>query len=723
MAELQQSEWQQMNDDYVSASVAWIRALLAERVPVPKPLPVKKKSRGLFSWLLGSEQEASIPPVELPRYSELTSVEAKEKLDELNRRFFESKHLPALEILGRKFGLSSFELKIIQLCLAFELDTSIGWLCGLIQDKPYRSYPTFGLAMTLLGDPEWSATPPGGRLRTFGLVDVQEGSSTPFVAGDVRLREPLLHYLRGIPALDPYLGRYLTRLPVPRERAAGTQKNAQLLALAKSIQATESSFVVVQFLGNYQDSSEQAAVLSQMFQRTPYSIGVDSLPSSLEELKQFGSLWNRDSRLFELALVVNFSGSKDPSSETRLRSFLSLLNDSTSLVCVLTEDRLELNIDDEQIFEVKPPDVSDQRVMWLSLLPKKLAERVQVAGELSRQFSVRPELAQQLVEIAIAEVGEDLGEFTVALRGQCNVANRPRLQGLAQRIDCKANWDDLILPQQPQQILDQLVDQVRYRYRVYDEWGLANRLNRGLGVSAMFAGDSGTGKTMAAEIIAGELGLDLYRVDLSSVVNKYIGETEKHLRRLFDAFESCGAVLFFDECDALFGKRSEVKDSHDRYANIEINYLLQRLESYRGVAILATNNRGAIDKAFLRRLRFVVNFPMPELADRAKIWKRHLGVDVHELSQEAHTLSLVERPGAIDFGRLAQFPLSGGNIQSIVMNAAFRAAARSSEAFVNMPDLLDATRDEYLKLDRPLSEAQFRWIDPTPIPPMQKVLT
>jgi hypothetical protein len=576
--------------------------------------------------------------------------------------------------------------------------------------------------MTLLGDPEWSATPPGGRLRTLGLVDVQEGSSTPFVACDVRLREPLLHYLRGIPALDPYLGRYLTRLPVPRERAAGTQKNARLLALAKSIQASESSFVVVQFLGNYQDSSEQAVVLSQMFHRTPYSIGVDSLPSSLEELKQFGSLWNRDSRLLELALVVNFSSSKDPSSETRLRSFLSLLNDSASLVCVLTEDRLELNIDDEQIFEVKPPDVSDQRVMWLSLLPKKLAERVQVAGELSRQFSVRPELAQQLVETAIAEVGEDLGEFTVALRSQCNVANRPRLQGLAQRIDCKANWDDLVLPQQPRQILDQLVDQVRYRYRVYDEWGLANRLNRGLGVSAMFAGDSGTGKTMAAEIIAGELGLDLYRVDLSSVVNKYIGETEKHLRRLFDAFESCGAVLFFDECDALFGKRSEVKDSHDRYANIEINYLLQRLESYRGVAILATNNRGAIDKAFLRRLRFVVNFPMPELADREKIWKRHLGVDVHESSQE-DTLSLVERPGAIDFGRLAQFPLSGGNIQSIVMNAAFRAAARSSEAFVTMPDLLDATRDEYLKLDRPISEAQFRWIEPTPIPPMQKVLT
>jgi len=489
-----------------------------------------------------------------------------------------------------------------------------------------------------------------------------------------------------------------------------------LLAFAQSIQATGISFVLVQFLGSYQDSSEQAALLSHIFQRTLYSIGIDSLPGSLEEQKQFGSLWNRDSRLFELALVVNFCDSKDPSGEMRLRNFLNLLQDSTTLVCVLTEDRLELNIDYEQIIEVRPPATSDQRTMWMSLLPKRLHERDQVAGELSRQFSVRPELAQQLVEAVFEEVGGDLGNFTPALRRQCNVANRPRLQGLAQRIDCKANWDDLILPQQPRKILNQLVDQVRYRYRVYDEWGLANRLNRGLGVSAMFAGDSGTGKTMAAEIVAGELGLDLYRVDLSSVVNKYIGETEKHLRRLFDAFESCGAVLFFDECDALFGKRSEVKDSHDRYANIEINYLLQRLESYRGVAILATNNRGAIDKSFLRRLRFVVNFPTPELADREQIWKRHLGV-------VEPTLSLEARTGAIDFVRLAQFPLSGGNIQSIVMNAAFRAAARSSEAVVTMPDLLDATRDEYLKLDRPISESQFRWTEPTPVPPKQKVLT
>ncbi len=716
MAELQQSEWQQMNDDHVSASVAWIRALLAERVPVPKPLPVKKKRQGLFAWLFGSNEETSPQTIEQPRYSELTSAEAKERMDELSRRFSERQSLPALEILANKFGLSSFEVQIIQLCLAFELDTRIGWLCGLIQDKPYRPYPTYGLAMTIFSDPAWQATHASGHLRKFGVIDVQEGSDIPFVAGDLRLREPMLHYLRGIPALDSYLEKYQTHVYGQSGWDIGSPPSRRLIALAKSIEATGNPFVVVQFLGRQKETFEQAAQLARMFQRTLYSMGIESLPSSLDELKLFGSRWNRDSRLFDLVMVVHADSGKDPANELRLRNFLSVLQDSTALVCVLTEDRLELQIDDEQVVEIGSPDASDQRTMWMSLLPKELVDRHQVAGELSRQFSVRPDLARQLVAAGVVEVGDDLEHYKSALRRHCNIAHRPRLQGLAQRIDCKAGWNDLILPREPQQMLGQLADQVRYRYRVYDEWGFANRMNRGLGVSAMFAGESGTGKTMAAEIIAGELGLDLYRVDLSSVVNKYIGETEKHLRRLFDAFESCGAVLFFDECDALFGKRSEVKDSHDRYANIEINYLLQRLETYRGVAILATNNRGAIDKAFLRRLRFIVNFPMPELADRERIWKRHLGV-----GEPTSSLGLLTGP--IDIGRLAQFPLSGGNVQSIVMNAAFRAAARSSDAEVTMPDLLSATRDEYLKLDRPISESQFRWVEPTPTPQKREVLT
>ena len=209
----------------------------------------------------------------------------------------------------------------------------------------------------------------------------------------------------------------------------------------------------------------------------------------------------------------------------------------------------------------------------------------------------------------------------------CLEATRPGLDGLAQRIEPKATWDDIVLPASEMKLLRQIAAQVRYRGQVYGAGGFAASRSRGLSINALFAGESGTGKTMAAEVIANDLGLNLYRIDLSAVVNKYIGETEKNLRRLFDAAEDGGVILFFDEADALFGRRSEVKDSHDRYANIEINYLLQRLESFTGLAIMATNMKSALDTAFLRRIRFVVEFRAHGAAERKLIWQRIFPVE------------------------------------------------------------------------------------------------
>jgi SpoVK/Ycf46/Vps4 family AAA+-type ATPase len=219
-------------------------------------------------------------------------------------------------------------------------------------------------------------------------------------------------------------------------------------------------------------------------------------------------------------------------------------------------------------------------------------------------------------------------------------------------------------------------------------------MNRGLGISALFSGESGTGKTMAAEVIANDLELDLYCIDLSAVVSKYIGETEKNLRRVFDAAEESGAIIFFDEADALFGKRSEIKDSHDRYANIEINYLLQRMESYRGVAILASNMKSALDKAFVRRLRFIVDFPFPGPEERRVIWQK--------IFPAATPLS-----DDFDCGRLARLNLAGGNIHSVAINAAFLAARADSP--VTMPLVLRAARDEFRKLERPAKDSDFAW--------------
>jgi SpoVK/Ycf46/Vps4 family AAA+-type ATPase len=262
---------------------------------------------------------------------------------------------------------------------------------------------------------------------------------------------------------------------------------------------------------------------------------------------------------------------------------------------------------------------------------------------------------------------------------------------MAQRIEPAAGWDDLVLPQPQRAVLREMLGHARHRARVYGDWGFRTKGSRGLGIGALFSGPSGTGKTMAAEVLAGELKLDLYRIDLSSVVSKYIGETEKNLRRVFDAAEDGGTILLFDEADALFGKRSEVKDSHDRYANIEVGYLLQRMEAYRGIAILTTNLKSALDPAFLRRLRFVVQFPFPDPAARAEIWRRIFPATAPIADLEPETL--------------ARLNVTGGSIRNIALGSAFLAAAASDE--IRMTHLLQAARSEYAKLEKPLTDAEI----------------
>jgi SpoVK/Ycf46/Vps4 family AAA+-type ATPase len=292
----------------------------------------------------------------------------------------------------------------------------------------------------------------------------------------------------------------------------------------------------------------------------------------------------------------------------------------------------------------------------------------------------------QVAELAAAGGGE-LGR---ALWDACRARTRPALDGLAQRIEALARWEDLVLPATPLATLHSIAAHVRQRSRVYEEWGFAARSDRGLGISALFAGGSGTGKTMAAEVLADELRLDLYRIDLSTLISKYIGETEKHLRRVFDAAEAGGAILLFDEADAVFGRRSEVRDSHDRYANIEVGYLLQRVESYRGLVILTTNQPQALDAAFARRIRFTVRFPFPDAAQRAEIWRR--------------VFPAATPTEHLDLAKLARLNLAGGHIRNLALNAAFLAADAGEP--VRMSHLLAAARSEFAKLEKPLGAAE-----------------
>ena len=275
----------------------------------------------------------------------------------------------------------------------------------------------------------------------------------------------------------------------------------------------------------------------------------------------------------------------------------------------------------------------------------------------------------------------------------CRLHSNQRLGSLARKITPSHRWKDIVLPADRLEQMREICNQVKYRDRVYGEWGFDRKLSQGKGLSALFAGPSGTGKTMAAGIIAAELGLDLYKIDLSTVVSKYIGETEKNLSRIFGEAETSNAILFFDEADALFGKRSEVKDSHDRYANIETGYLLQRMEEYSGVAILATNFRKNMDEAFVRRLQFTVEFPFPDQADRQRIW-------------EAIWPDDTPRSMDLDFDFMAsRFEITGGSIRNIALAAAFLAADEGQE--VLMTHLMRAVRREFQKMGKIVAEGEF----------------
>ena len=281
-----------------------------------------------------------------------------------------------------------------------------------------------------------------------------------------------------------------------------------------------------------------------------------------------------------------------------------------------------------------------------------------------------------------------------ALEAAARAQSGDALAAVTDKVDARATWDDIVLPPDAIAQLRELCDRVEQHDRVFNEWGFGRKLARGRGTSALFSGGSGTGKTMAAEVIANALGLDLYRIDLARVVNKYIGETEKNLNREFAAAESANAILFFDEADALFGKRSDVKDAHDRYANIEVSYLLQKMEEYDGIAILASNLADNLDEAFTRRLAFQVYFPFPEEAARLEIWRRAWP-------------SAAQVARSLDREALArELKLAGGSIKNIALSAAFSAAANGG--VIDKVHVAHAVRREYQKSGRASSiPAQF----------------
>jgi hypothetical protein len=525
-------------------------------------------------------------------------------------------------------------------------------------------------------------------LRYWRLIEVHQPAGRTLGRSALRADDRIVDFSKGLNYLDDRLLPLL--LPGsaadPELLLAGSQKQVAE-ALKRQIQAFAFGQrpPVVQLVGP--DAVSQrlvAAVTAKMLGLGLLRMPAEALPQQAGELENLARMWQRESLLLPLALLIE--AHESDAHELGSSPLLRFIARNDGALFVSLREALPKLDRTNVVAEVSRPFPSEQHDFWVaSLAGGPAANPEQLAG----QFDLNLPAIEQATRAARAL--EDDQPVEARLWAACRALTRPRLEALAKRIDAKATWEEIVLPQEALALLRHLADQVRQRRRVYDEWGFRARMNRGFGISALFAGDSGSGKTMAAEVIANDLRLDLYRVDLSAVVSKYIGETEKNLRRVFDAAEDGGAILFFDEADALFGKRSEVRDSHDRYANIEINYLLQRMEAYRGLAILATNLKQALDTAFLRRLRFVVNFPFPGAAERKQIWQRVFPVNTP-----------LE---ALDLDRLARWNLTGGSIHNIALNAAF-LAARHGRA-VTMQEVLEAARIEMRKLDQPVNESDF----------------
>jgi hypothetical protein len=581
----------------------------------------------------------------------------------------------AIDTLTQLFELSGFERDLLLLVAGVEMDARLAQLCAQVSGQINRPWATFGLAMSVLPAAHWDALVPSEPLRRWRLLEVDE--SAGLTAGRLRLDERVLHYLAGLNYLDQRLQPLLQPL-----FPSGLMCRAHIEASAAAstrLQRNGARTRAILLVGDDpQGQQDVAADIAQRLGVALHCLRAADIPATTHEQAALATLWQRESALLGSALLIELRDGDGKALERFVERLDGLL---------VIASRAPSSLDGES-FSVERPDVPEQRRLWREALGPRCNELAPIIDSLAGQY--------RLGARRIASIAERLGtEIDLAALHRACRADAPSMGELAQRIDARADWDDLVLPEAQRRVLQQVAVHAHHRLTVHHDWGFADKSSRGLGIATLFWGDSGTGKTLAAEVLANTLGLALYRIDLSAVVSKYIGETEKNLRKVFDSAEELGAILLFDEADALFGKRSEVKDSHDRYANIEVSYLLQRMEAYRGLAILTTNHKAALDSAFARRLRFVVHFPFPDQTQREALW--------HGVFPAA---TPVEQ---LDFRKLAHLAVPGGTIRNIALAAAFLAAEAGTP--VGMPHLLRAAHIEAAKRDKPISDAETRgWV-------------
>lgn len=605
----------------------------------------------------------------------------------------------ALPALAQRFNLSPAEVDICLLTLALELEPHYETLYAYLQNDVTRKRPSVNLALNLICRSEVEKlaartifTPSASLIanRLVELVDDLQEKNSPLLRKFLKVDEPLVAYLLDQAPVNPAAVGLVDPRKTDHSSELSTATQRQLQNLAGYLNRTDRRGVALRLIGQSDVALTSAAeALCSRTGRRLMQVDLTQLGS--DEGYVFKLM--RNCVLWTAILAVRDRENAAGPSENQavfqsqallwdaLRVFgepIFLLGPESSFVRIPTDIRVWR-------MEVQPPGFIQRQHTWEAALgpeaiesePARLADTFRFGGQRIHQTI---DMARSLVAVKKPTQQEpkmqDLLDAGRALTS-------PQVGRFAIRVEPRYGWDDLVLPPEKAQKLRHIASWIKYRRVVHGDWGFGEKLSRGKGLNVLFTGPSGVGKTMAAEVLAGELSLDLYQIDLSTVVSKYIGETEKNLSAIFREAEQTQTLLFFDEADALFGKRTEVKDAHDRYANIEVNYLLQRVEQYEGVVILATNLQQNLDDAFLRRMQEVLEFPFPDAELRERIWRGHF-------PKGAPT-------GAdIDFQFLAQnFKWPGGNIKNIVLSAAFLAAQESKP--ITMSHLILATRAEYQK--------------------------
>ena len=608
----------------------------------------------------------------------------------------------ALNTLCKAFGLSKFERQTLLLVVGAEIMPGFPPSIRKIKGSSEQGYPTFNLAFKLFASEEnfhYFSFSDNAPLLDWELVKFkssEDGRCFKSIGVDAKI----LDYLLGYSIIDKRLEKYISFLSLDRFFTSNTKSFEDIsLGITRAVEtsiAAEEPLPLIQLSGSSINLKRQ--ILATTLKSLEFSVcelPLALMPSREEELERLCFLWNREAALEDIILLLNCEdvGKEDSVKLNLLARFLKIID---APVIISTSERLSLGDRLEIYWEIPKLTNPEQHQLWQMSLGEHADKIPRQIDSMVANFQLTPLEIDRAVRTSLITV-DSYEQLCDKLWATCRERARPKLDELAKRIEPSAGWSDLILPDDRKEMLREMIAQVRHRTTVLERWGFGNKKNRGLGLCALFAGTSGTGKTMAAEVIASELKLDLYRIDLSTVVSKYIGETEKNLKKLFDAAESGGVILLFDEGDALFGKRTEANDSKDKYANMEVSYLLQRIETYSGLAIITTNIEDSLDSAFMRRLRYVVKFPFPGAEQRAQIWKK------------VYPTGVLKDPTPRIYEMLGQMEISGGLIYSIALKSAFIAADRGADG-VYLAHIEQAARSEYTKIGRTLSISETPWV-------------